>query len=82
MIYFLFGVLIGYFSWGFSLEMTILSLSLFFAYLLLEKRWYLFLFTLGYYLVGSRGLCLGVELGCRKPPPKQMHLFPLFGYNY
>jgi len=61
MIYFLFGVLIGYLSWGFSLEMTILSLSLFFAYLLLEKRWYLFLFTLGYYLVGSRGLFLGVE---------------------
>jgi len=61
MIYFLFGVLIGYFSWGFSLEMTILSLSLFFAYLLLEKRWYLFLFTLGYYLVGSRGLFFGVE---------------------
>lgn len=61
MIYLLFGILVGYLSWGFTLEMTILSLSLFVAYLLLEKRWYIFLFSLGYYLVGSRGLFFGVE---------------------
>ena len=59
--YFFLGGLIAYLSWGLTLEMTILSLSLFLAYLLLEKRWYLFLFVLGYYLVGSRGLFFGVE---------------------
>ncbi len=61
MMYFFLGGLIAYLSWGLTLEMTILSLSLFLAYLLLEKRWYLFLFVLGYYLVGSRGLFFGVE---------------------
>ena len=61
MMYLFLGALIGYLSWGLSLEMTILSLFLFFAYLLFEKRWYLFLFTLGYYLIGSRGLFFGVE---------------------
>jgi hypothetical protein len=25
---------------------------------------------------------VSTDLGCRKPPPKQMHLFSLFGYNY
>ena len=60
MIFLFLGMTIGYLSWGFNLEMTILSLSLFFAYLLLEKRWYLFLFVLGYYLIGSRGLFFGV----------------------
>ncbi len=61
MIFLFLGMTIGYLSWGLNLEMTILSLSLFFAYLLLEKRWYLFLFVLGYYLIGSRGLFFGVE---------------------
>ena len=61
MTYLFLGMLIGYLSWGLNLKMTILSLSLFFSYLLFEKRWYLFLFTLGYYLVGSRGLFFGVE---------------------
>jgi len=61
MIYLLLGMLLGYLSWGFTLEMTLLSLSLFFAYLLLERRYDLFLFALGYYLVGSRGLFFGVE---------------------
>ena len=60
MIFLFLGMTIGYLSWGLNLEMTILSLSLFFAYLLLEKRWYLFLFVLGYYLIGSRGLFFGV----------------------
>jgi len=59
--YFIFGAFVGYLSWGIALEMTIISLSLFLAYLLLDKRLDIFLFTLGYYLIASRGLLLGVN---------------------
>lgn len=61
MLYFLFGSLIGYSAWGNSLTLTILSLALFIAYLLLSKRLSLFLFALGYYGVASRGLLVGAE---------------------
>jgi apolipoprotein N-acyltransferase len=52
---------VGYLSWGNTLEMTILSLSLFLFYLVLEKRYYFFLFALGYYLMVCRGLFIGVD---------------------
>lgn len=55
------GGVIGYLSWGHYLTLTILSLSLFLSYLLMEKRSHLLLFALGYYLLASRGLLLGVE---------------------
>ena len=61
MIFFIFGLLVGYLSWGYFLEMTLLSLSLFLVYLLVNKRINLFLFALGYYLTVSRGLLFGVE---------------------
>lgn len=61
MLYFLFGSLIGYSAWGNSLTLTILSLALFIAYLLLSKRLSLFLFALGYYGMASRGLLVGAE---------------------
>jgi len=61
MLYLLFGILVGYSAWGNSLTLTILSLTLFLTYLLISKRLSLFLFTLGYYGMASRGLLVGAE---------------------
>jgi apolipoprotein N-acyltransferase len=55
------GLVVGYLSWGNTLEMTILSLLLFLFYLLLERRYYFFLFALGYYFIASRGLFIGID---------------------
>ena len=58
---FLLGMFVGYISWGQNLSFTILSLSLFLAYLLVDKRQLLFVFVWAYYLVASRGFLFGVE---------------------
>ena len=58
---FLLGILIGYFSWGQHLSLTILSLSLFLAYMVIDKRCLLFGFVWAYYLMASRGFLFGVE---------------------
>jgi hypothetical protein len=59
MTYILFGSLLGFISWGNDISLTLLSVLLFFAYLRINKRLYLFLFVLGYYLAGSKGLLFG-----------------------
>ncbi|CAA6806704.1 MAG: Conjugal transfer protein TraB [uncultured Sulfurovum sp.] len=57
----LLGMFVGYFSWGHSLSLTILSLSLFLAYMIIDKRYLLFGFVWAYYLMASRGFLFGVE---------------------
>jgi len=57
--YLLTGSLLGFISWGHDISLTLLSVLLFFAYLRIGKRLYLFLFALGYYLAGSKGLLFG-----------------------
>ena len=52
---------VGYVSWGYDLSFTILSLSLFLIYMIVDKRWLLFGFVWAYYLMASRGFLLGVE---------------------
>jgi len=54
------GALVGYLSWGQHLSLTILSLSLFLAYLLIDKKQLLFGFLWAYYLMASRGFLFGV----------------------
>ena len=58
---FLLGMFVGYVSWGQNLSFTILSLFLFLAYLLVDKRQLLFGFVWAYYLMASRGFLFGVE---------------------
>lgn len=55
------GMVVGYVSWGQHLSLTILSLALFLAYLLVDKRELLFGFVWAYYLMVSRGFLFGVE---------------------
>jgi hypothetical protein len=52
---------VGYISWGQNLSFTILSLSLFLAYLIIDRRDLLFGFVWAYYLMASRGFLFGVE---------------------
>lgn len=52
---------VGYVSWGQNLSLTVLSLSLFVSYMIIDKRWLLFGFVWGYYLMASRGFLFGVE---------------------
>jgi len=52
---------VGYFSWGYDLSFTILSLSLFLICMIVDKRWLLFGFVWAYYLMASRGFLFGVE---------------------
>ncbi|CAA6814686.1 MAG: Conjugal transfer protein TraB [uncultured Sulfurovum sp.] len=52
---------VGYVSWGHNLSFSILSLSLFLIYMIVDKRWLLFGFVWAYYLIASRGFLLGVE---------------------
>ena len=54
-------MLVGYVSWGQHLNLTILSLSVFLAYMMIDKRWLLFGFVWAYYLMASRGFLFGVE---------------------
>ena len=56
-----FGMIVGYISWGQNLSFTILSLSLFLAYLLIDRRDLLFGFVWAYYLMASRGFLFGVD---------------------
>jgi len=58
---FLLGMFVGYVSWGQNLSLTVLSLSLFVSYMIIDKRWLLFGFVWGYYLMASRGFLFGVE---------------------
>jgi len=57
----LIGVAIAYISWNLSIELTIFSSSLFFAYFFIGQRDYLFLLILSYYLFASRGLLIGTQ---------------------
>jgi len=68
---FLLGMVVGYISWGQNLSFTILSLSLFLAYLLVDKRQLFFGFVWAYYLMASRGFLLGVD-----------HYYESFGYAF
>jgi len=55
------GIIVAYVSWNLSIESTIFSSLLFFAYFYINQRSYLFIFILSYYLFASRGLLIGTE---------------------
>jgi hypothetical protein len=55
------GTMIAYISWSLSINFTIFSTLLFFSYLFINKRSYLFALILSYYLFASKGLLLGTE---------------------
>jgi len=55
------GMFIAYISWSLSVELTIFSSLLFFAYFYINQRSYLFTLILSYYLFSSRGLLIGTE---------------------
>jgi len=55
------GVIIAYISWNLSIELTLFSSLLFFSYLFIGQRAYLFLVVLSYYLFASRGLLIGTQ---------------------
>jgi len=55
------GMFIAYISWSLSIELTIFSSLLFFAYFYINQRSYLFTLILSYYLFASRGLLIGTE---------------------
>lgn len=55
------GIFIAYISWSLSVELTIFSSLLFFAYFYINQRSYLFTLILSYYLFSSRGLLIGTE---------------------
>ncbi|HHB94356.1 MAG TPA: hypothetical protein ENK88_04345, partial [Campylobacterales bacterium] len=55
------GMFIAYISWSLSIEFTVFSSLLFFAYFYINQRSYLFTFILSYYLFASRGLLIGTQ---------------------
>jgi hypothetical protein len=56
----LIGSFLGYISWSFQdIRLTIFSIGIFYAYIQIEKRIDLFIITLSYLLVSSRGLLIG-----------------------
>ncbi len=59
LLYFVFGIVIGYIAWGHTLFLTIFAILIIFAYFFIEKRINFFALVFGYYLAASRGLFLG-----------------------
>lgn len=55
------GMIIAYISWSLSVEFTIFSSLLFFAYFYINQRSYLFTLVSSYYLFASRGLLFGTQ---------------------
>ncbi|NEW59907.1 hypothetical protein GSY74_01310 [Sulfurovum sp. bin170] len=55
------GMIIAYISWSLSVELTIFSSLLFFAYFYINQRSYLFTLVSSYYLFASRGLLIGTQ---------------------
>jgi len=55
------GIFIAYISWSLSIELTIFSSLLFFAYFYINQRSYLFILVSSYYLFASRGLLIGTQ---------------------
>ncbi|HHB95393.1 MAG TPA: hypothetical protein ENK88_09675, partial [Campylobacterales bacterium] len=55
------GMFIAYISWSLSIEFTVFSSLLFFAYFYINQRSYLFTFILSYYLFASIGLLIGTQ---------------------
>lgn len=61
-VFFVLGGLIGYVSWGHSLFLTSFAIFVLIGYFLIPKRVQFFVFILGYYLAGSRGLLTGTAV--------------------
>jgi len=57
----LIGSIVAYISWSLSIELTIFSSLLFFSYLFINKKSYLFFLILGYYLFASKALLIGTQ---------------------